>query len=325
MTFDLIPPVTEAIDLRERDTWGKTLTWWRDSDYLHHPYVLARASDFYPRQLRIALKSVPRLVVENTIGAKPALPEAVFENWWRPQREANDMVLGTASVIAIPKDEETVFIPPGDLLRSAIAHHALFPDHPVHYRGISGARSIAFLGYLSQKVKSSVTYDSEAFITPTSYFLPFLKRVRVLSGSEMAFLPDDCTVCSSHDPEELSPRSHKGQLLILHNLSQLLRFTRLVAALRFDEEYALVRVPKETREMIQAFEVYEKRGYEAVKDVDLMRTVPGQRSLAPSETPAPPCAVCGDAEATRDYPYGGRILKVCQKDYDFYAEVAKVL
>jgi hypothetical protein len=223
------------------------------------------------------------------------------------------------------------------ILYGMMLHHEFFPKQRLHFSGVSGERAFEVITYYARQTEAPVSIDTTAHlggITAGIYYRPYDVRAmaRLLRGDELDFLPCDCAVCKDQlDLVGTEKSISKNVPLALHNLAQIIRYARLVETIQVERKYFReLYAQNEVVAIINAYEHYLARGYDAVRDSAAFLDVdfdPAQTRIhnVPFTQPAPRCGLCGDEEGKFDYILGSGPTKLCFNCFRFYEEADEVL
>jgi hypothetical protein len=168
------------------------------------------------------------------------------------------------------------FAPKGDieLLMTAMALiHANIPKKPIHLLGQAGMQAFATAAYLAAHIDSRITLDSSTAIRYAhehAWLLPgSLRAVNITPSTPEApwvwpDIPCQCPVCSMNGPQEYRSESADGAFyLVLHNLYQIIAYTKLVNAAKGRRDVLEQLAPKSAIAVFDAFDYYLENGWEA--------------------------------------------------------------
>lgn len=134
-----------------------------------------------------------------------------------------------------------------------IAYHAAnmiengLTDKPIHILQVSGFESLAMAAWVSRYFKGDVTVDSSTFNIGRIYFtyissFDFLDKWDLGKRGDVRLkqMPCDCPVCQKIDWKDFSYdnwelKSPPGILISLHNLYQIIKYTKFLNSIKDDE------------------------------------------------------------------------------------------
>jgi hypothetical protein len=351
LTLEIYPAVDPTLPkvIDQRDTSGRTLTWWRASDYFVHPYVVAPLALFPSHNLRGKMRAGPeiRFLLDTT--GRGFEPEDRVAEWVEqnagpadfgvdyPPRKLSWVVPVRGE--SLPSMEEEMRARSGSpragiavypdgklstLLYGFILHREFFRGKRLHVVGVSGHAMLQALAVYSRTVEGTISFDTSCHLsgaTMGAYFHPYTVRALVSRGTTVETPPCDCAVCqtpAARIGEQLTPPA-----LVLHNLYQLLRYVRIWRAVAISHPDRGSYLINEVQSVLDGFNYYKEHGYAHIRDTAdlLQRFDPGQRRLLDVQSVAPvPCSTCG-AESRTEY----RGTRVCDSCKRFYEEAEKVL
>jgi hypothetical protein len=331
------------------DGWGRTLTHWKETDYLFHPWLLSKGAT------RAELQAPQRCGI--IYQPKPDLTAAQVSDWFNSVGRRGDICLTTAN--PNPNFEtklERTFQSAMHLMQHKTDEYALYgvvcgsdfpsmerwlmrmdslgewdgwsfsPSNPERLVAmmtlahrffkkkpvhVNGPVSLSVLSYLARHIDAKVTVSVS--VPKNQWLLPG----QTVFGlpNPLPDVPDDCPVCSLNGPEQFGA---EPRLMLLHNLCQIERSVRLFNSVR-ERDVLWSLTAKEDRAALDAFDLYLTEGYTKFQRRENLfgaKHLPGQTMLTdfePSQGMVRMCDVCLVKLPEGDpIPVGdGKFLSVC--------------
>ncbi len=171
---------------------------------------------------------------------------------------------------------------PALYVTALVMAHAYTPRKPVHYLGHGGAMMFTLAAYLAAKTNNRITTDSSTATRNSSAYLwniPGTLRGLFIGGAGLKQrdgtqgpqrpvkwpeIPCDCPVCRWMGPEDYRSDIYEAKtFILLHNLYQMVQFTKVTNALKNDREALETVAPKDIGPLLDAIDYYLDHGIEA--------------------------------------------------------------